>query len=196
MSFSCQVLANYLIKYLIAVSWWSNEGAARRCCSSPRAAVLGSAKKPSIHLPPPPPSPAPRCQANGAADAGGPCGCAGPAALYSPPYGAAHPPPRASREPPQVREGAGGGGGGRRAQRRAVGTRGAACVAMGVSRPEDPRPHALRCRAAPGPRESLFPPPGSGAGAAERLSGASGGGGSRAEPRLGKRPLGAGTVRG
>lgn len=55
MSFSCQVLANYLIKYLIAVSWWSNEGAARRCCSSPRAAVLGSAKKPSIHLPPPPP---------------------------------------------------------------------------------------------------------------------------------------------
>lgn len=87
-------------------------------------------------------------------------------------------------------------GGGRRAQRRAVGTRGAACVAMGVSRPEDPRPHALRCGAAPGPRESLFPPPGSGAGAAERLSGASGGGGSRAEPRLGKRPLGAGTVRG
>lgn len=194
MSFSCQVLANYLIKYLIAVSWWSNEGAARRCCSSPRAAVLGSAKKPSIHLPPPSP----------------PLRVARPTARRMPAVPAAVPAPqRSTRLPmglPTPRRVLPGSprrygrereaGGGRRAQRRAVGTRGAACVAMGVSRPEDPRPHALRCRAAPGPRESLFPPPGSGAGAAERLSGASGGGGSRAEPRLGKRPLGAGTVRG
>lgn len=195
MSFSCQVLANYLIKYLIAVSWWSNEGAARRCCSSPRAAVLGSAKKPSIHLPPPPP---PRSALPGQRRGG--CRrslrlCRPRSALLASLWGC---PPPAACFPgaPAGTGGSGRRGGGRRAQRRAVGTRGAACVAMGVSRPEDPRPHALRCGAAPGPRESLFPPPCSGAGAAERLSGASGGGGSRAEPRLGKRPLGAGTVRG
>lgn len=51
-----QVMANYLIKYLIAVSRRSNEGAARPCCSSPRAAVPRSAKKPNIRPHPPTPS--------------------------------------------------------------------------------------------------------------------------------------------